>query len=695
MVTPRRVAVALAFVLPAGLLLVCMAPTPARAASRPTVVLAIWTEDPNANLVFDPAQSEPHDRLLRTLAAQRGVAVGLLSSVQTAYTRQQALLDISQGSRQPGSLYSGDPPVLRTVTEGGGASIRGWDEARRRARDVSVTLRPGTLAGAVPGGAGFVGVRGSEDVAVAAADEQGRVAASSTGPATTIGARTEQLLDTHQLVVVALPGGNAGRAALEDLLAARGPDELLLVAHLPPTPPEQGFGRAPVRFSRLPAFGYAVGRGGAGPAPEATSRAEDGDRTVRSASTRRPGLVSGIDIVPTVLGHLDVPVPDVVRGEPVRETSGVSAPRLEELRLRWNDVRAGRQSASLNGVVGISLLVLLFLGTVKGMRAALRPGLRIGALAVMWWPTMVLLVAGLEPSAKAAESAIIATTAVALGALTDWLLHWPRGPVLPSAVGLAAYTLDLATGGDLLTRSALGPSLISGARFYGISNELEPLLPILLLIGLAALVGWRERSRRLCVAYVVSGIALGLVVGWGRLGADVGGVLTIGGGFTVATLLMLPKGITRRALLLAALVPFLAIAALILVDLGLSGGSHLSRNLTRSEGFTDLWELVSRRYQLAFGVLGQGRALASFVGAVLAIAFALRNRTGLYAPLRGRAWPAALVGGLACGVMGAVTNDSGPVLLTNAVIALAAITAYVQGCPDLGPDAGALVARPA
>ena len=338
---------------------------------------------------------------------------------------------------------------------------------------------------------------------------------------------------------------------------------------------------------------------------------------------------------------------------------------------------------------------MLLLGAVRGMRGALRPGLRIGALAVMWWPTMVLLVAALEPSEKGAETALIATASVALGALTDALLRWPRGPVVPAAVGLAAYTLDLATGGNLLTRSALGPSLVSGSRFYGISNELEPLLPILLLLGLAALIGWRERSRRLCVVYVVSGIALGLIVGWGRLGADVGGVLTIGGGFTVATLVMLPKGITRRSLLVAALVPFLAIAALIVVDLGLSGGSHLSRNLTRSQGFTDLWELVSRRYQLAFGVLRQARTVPTFVGAALAIAFALRNRVALYAPLRGRAWPAALLGGLACGVMGAVTNDSGPVLLTNAVIALVAVTAYVQGCPDLAPDTDALVGRPA
>jgi hypothetical protein len=625
------------------------------------------------------------------------MAVGLMSAIQSDYARQQALLDISQGSRQPGSLYPGNPPVLRTVPDGAGATIGGWEAARRRARDVSVTLRPGTLAGAVPGGAGFVGAPGYDDVAVAAADERGRVAAFSSGPATTIGERVRRLTDSRQLVVVALPGGDLGRATLLELLAARGPSELLMVAHLPPTPSEQVFARAPIRFYRITTFGMAGAGSEAietGSSP-ATSGAPSRERSIRSASTRRPGLVEAIDILPTALDHLDVPVPDAVRGEAVRETSAISPHRLETLRLRWNDVRDGRQSSSLSGVLGISALVLLAIGTVRGMRAALRPGLRIGALAVMWWPTMVLLVAALEPADKGTEVALIATGSVALGALTDRLLRWPRGPVLPSAVALAAYTLDLATGGNLLTRSALGPSLISGARFYGISNELEPLLPILLLLGLAAVIGVRQPSRRLCAAYVVSGVALGLVVGWGRLGADVGGVLTIGGGFTVATLLMLPKGITRRAFLVASLVPFLAIGALIAVDLGLSGGSHLSRNLTRSQGFTDLWELVSRRYQLAFGILGQGRALSSFLGAGVGIAFALRNRAALYAPLRGRAWAAALVGGLACGVVGAVTNDSGPVLLTNAVIALAAITVYVQGCPELGPDAGALADRPA
>ena len=71
---------------------------------------------------------------------------------------------------------------------------------------------------------------------------------------------------------------------------------------------------------------------------------------------------------------------------------------------------------------------MLFLGAIKGIRATFRPGLRIGALAVMWWPTMVLFVAGLEPSAKGTETALIATASVALGALPTRSLRWPRGP---------------------------------------------------------------------------------------------------------------------------------------------------------------------------------------------------------------------------------------------------------------------------
>ena len=142
--------------------------------------------------------------------------------------------------------------------------------------------------------------------------------------------------------------------------------------------------------------------------------------------------------------------------------------------------------------------------------------------------------------------------------------------------------------------------------------------------------------------YAAAGLALLVVVGWGKLGADVGGVITIGAGVAVATLVMTPG--TRRSAgsSLTALVPVGALGVLIAIDLGLSGGSHLTRNLLRASDAGELLELVTRRYELAWRVLIGGNKPALFLGAVLAIAFAWRNRERLYGALPHRAWAAAL-----------------------------------------------------
>jgi len=151
----------------------------------------------------------------------------------------------------------------------------------------------------------------------------------------------------------------------------------------------------------------------------------------------------------------------------------------------------------------------------------------------------------------------------------------------------------------------------------------------------------------------------------------------VGLAVAAATLVMLPGGITKRSVIVALLVPVAAIGGLILLDLGLSGGDHLSRNLLRTENSRELWELVARRYELAFRVLKSGRTPAYFLGVVLAVLFAIRNRRWLYGESPHRAWIAVMVGGLGAGIGGMLANDSGPILLVNSVVALATVTAYL------------------
>ena len=94
-----------------------------------------------------------------------------------------------------------------------------------------------------------------------------------------------------------------------------------------------------------------------------------------------------------------------------------------------------------------------------------------------------------------------------------------------------------------------------------------------------------------------------------------------------------------------------------------------------------------RRYELAFNVLKTGAMPFVTALAVLSAAYAARYRERIYAPLRGSpAWRAALAGGLAAAVVGALFNDSGPMLLVFGVFVLACVTAYVRGDPRLARD---------
>jgi hypothetical protein len=616
---------------------------------------------PRALLVFlpgpAPAKARPAspDPLLRALE-RRPLATGLMGPTQGTYTPQQALLDITQGIRLSPPAYSPQlPGRLRLRVIGRSGVIVGWPPVLRRAASAPSDIVPGRLASAIPGGAGFAAVAGASTLdAVAAADRRGRVAEVSLGPASTVVARARGLLRRHRLVVVQLaPPLAAAERALDSLMATRGPEELLVAVQSPP------------RITSLQPLPIGIAaRGGAG-------------LGVTSDTTRTRGVVAGIDVLPTILRHLRLRVAPTVTGQPIRLEPRTAAPALERLRIRYSHVAPRRVLTLETMVAGWALLTLAL--AAAGGAAGARRGLRLGALAFLWTPTVVLVPSALDPPSAGVEAAVVAAGTFGLALLTDRLLPWPRGPIAPAAVCLAAYTFDLAAGTDLIELSLLGPNPRSGARFFGIGNELEPALPILLFVGLAALLSWRPRSRRMAFAFAALGTVLAAVVGSGYLGADVGGVITVSAGAAVATLAVLPGGVTRRGVAVAVCVPAAAVGLLALLDLVTGASSHFARNVLESQGGASLWDVVGRRYHLAYRALFRGLMPLSVTVSIAATVAAIAMRRRLYAALPGPAWRAALLGGLASGVVGALTNDSGPLLFVVAVVVLGVITAYLAG----------------
>jgi hypothetical protein len=633
-----------------------------------------------AVLAFLPSGGEDNpDPVLDRLDARPNLAIGLVSATQGVYSPEQMLLDLSAGSRTSAAVYHPrTPPRLELVPAGdGGGFIFQWTKVLERADTALAEIQPGLLASRIPGGAGYVGVRGRRNLeAVAAADRKGDVAQLSLGSASTMPARVKRLLAHHRLVVAGLPTAAKGDAVLDALLREHKRGDLLIVMQSPPR----------ARVPQLLPAGALLPDGANG--------------MLESPTTRLHGIVAAIDLPVTILDALHLKVPRGVKGQAVEAEGTRDAAELVTVEARLRVV-SGRRTPTVFALLFTWAALTLLLGVLADRRGV-RAGMRIGGLAMLWVLSLLLLTGWLAP-ARLTEVAIIVGGAFALGALTDRLVPWPRGPLVPATVAVVAYGTDLAFGSNLIIRSLLGVNPRSGSRFYGLGNELESTLVVLLIVALGALLMRRAdfdgppapfgtgpgRSRAAAAIVAAAGVVAAVFVGAGQLGADVGGVITVGGGIATMTLLMLPGTPSRRAIVIGLLTPVAAIAGLAGLDLVTGGDGHFTRTILQADSAQALWDVVERRYTLAFNVLKTGAMPFLTVIAVLAVAYAARHRERVYAPLRGSpAWRAALAGGLMAAVVGALFNDSGPILLVFGVFVLVCVTAYVRGGPHPADDAG-------
>lgn len=634
--------------------------------ARPTALIALLPIDTNP-----PPPGVLRPTVGDLIDGHPELALGMLSATQSGYSPQQALLDMTAGTRTSrGTYHPQNPPDMSLLPvpapRGSGAAsgtgqqglIVNWLAAVARAESAPADIYPGLLASSIPGGAGYAGIAGQGQTnleAVLASTRAGVVDEVSLGHGDTVAARATALLRRHRLVVALLPPGYAGDRQLDRLIAARGRRELLIALQDPP-------GASGPQLLWVGIAGLGTANAG-----------------LTSETTHIDGIAAAIDLLPTILRHLGEAVPPAVKGQPIATSGARSADALQKLDNRLGII-GPRRIPALETFM-LTWLGLMLLGGILRDRVGVRFAMRVGGLALVWLPAVVLGSAALMPSQQA-ELFLVAGGSFGLALLTERLVPWPRGPVVPAAVALVAYTLDLANRSYLVIRSLLGPSPRSGSRFYGLGNELEIALTIVLLVAVAAALPRRGRTRWNAAAFALGGIALAAVVGSGRLGADVGGIFTIAGGAAVATLLLLPGGLSKRAIGVAILAPAAGLAALAALDLATGGDSHFTRTVLHGSA-SDQLHTLKRRYELAWSIVIHGYGPLLTLLCALAVGYAIVHRDRIYATIRGdEVWRAALIGGLAASIAGSLFNDSGPTLLFIGVVALAFVTAYLRSPPS-------------
>ena len=408
------------------------------------------------------------------------------------------------------------------------------------------------------------------------------------------------------------------------------------------------------------------------------------DGNLTSDSTRMDGYVLSTDVAPTILRYLGIGVPAEMSGQPIRAEGTVDVAAIDALGARM-DVISSRRGP----VVGLPIVawLLLTLGVALAGGAALARGaVRVLALSVVYLPLLLLLGAALEPG-EVAEALLVGFGAPALAALTLVLLPGYRALAIASAVTVVAYAADVVAGSPLTSLSLLGPNPGLGVRFYGIGNELEALLAVLVVAGTGAgLTGFAVgASRRSAAAtFLVLGLLAAFVFAAGRFGADVGAAIVFPVGAAVAAVAIAGRG--RWPVMLAAIAAPLAVLALLaLVDLISGANGHLTRSVLDAGGFGDLADVAQRRLQLSIRSFARP-VLLVFLPVVMGLALAAYlKRDLLQAWLAGApALRAGLLGALAATAIGTLANDSGALLLEIGAAYLLAFTgfAWSESCRD-------------
>ena len=551
--------------------------------------------------------------------ADAGMAVGWVSAGHGIRTPAQTFLDIGQGARVSDSLYDEDlPGVIRIGPDG--VDPRQWERIIERAESAPGDVVPGLLAEAL-GGDAMADPRAGLGQLIAA-DREGRLQ------------RTIQTLTLAGDAPAAWLG--VTRAAATELPALAGqasPHHLVIALAVP---------RA--RGQRLIAAGF-VGAGFEG--------------VLESQTTRLDGLVSAIDIAPTILELGGRDLPGEMDGRVIGSDPDGGQEAVADLGRRLLEL-SPRRTPVVWANAGIWVL-LTGLACVAFGPAGRRLAVPWLAASMAILPAMLLVGAALQPS-EIAERLIVGLggPALAFGLLR---LAGPYGAfAIAAAVSVGGYAVDVVLGSELTALTVGGSNPSSGVRYFGIGNEHEAALSALTLAGIGSgVAAWAPDldARRAVALFAGLSIAAVLAFAPGRFGADVGAAITIPAGAAVAVAAMV--GASRRGWLLVLLAPVAGLGALIAIDLGSGGDAHFTRSVLDAEDSGAVADVLETRLRLAWGSF-ERNAASPFLWtalALLAAAFLARRRLRELIAEAPRPALAGLAGAIGAIGIGTAANDSG------------------------------------
>jgi hypothetical protein len=378
--------------------------------------------------------------------------------------------------------------------------------------------------------------------------------------------------------------------------------------------------------------------------------------SLTSDSTRRDGVVTDLDVIPTIAAFQGVVPPADSVGSPIEIIPGPPPFELHEryLAQRRMYVPVGTAGGIYLAVAGLGGIAVLALGRRVPERVRRVFGWACLSVAML---AASLLAAGHLPDLTYAAIVPFVALVTVFGTLAFAPLQHRDVLLVPAGIGLTVllfFVLEAALSWTAALTPFVGGSELDGGRFYGLPNAF-----IGLLIGGCLWVAHRLRTS----AGVALLLAAALFAGLPYLGSNLGGGVSL---FAAAGVWL---AVHERQRLgpwkgIGVFVGFtLGGLALLLAAHAVSPlETHVTRFEEQAGGLGGVLEKVGDRLQVGFDLIARNPfALIPVLGLPVTIAAVLWPPGPLRPSLLGHpAWRDAILVTLLAGVVAYLVNDSGP-----------------------------------
>lgn len=392
---------------------------------------------------------------------------------------------------------------------------------------------------------------------------------------------------------------------------------------------------------------------------------------IYSPTTHKAGLITNLDLAPTVLNYFAAEEADFLTGHPLSsKPAGNSLAAISE--LGKNAAATSRARLPVLKTYVVLQITVLFLWIASLFFPTHLPVsffllLQKICLMFMLIPLLLLIL----PLFHIFSTASI-FTALAVICFTLLLLDRYLKPALLSRftfIGLItslALLLDLITGQNLLSQSLLSYDPMIGARFYGIGNEYSGALLGSSILGASS---WLEKqaehlaANRLIILFFL--VSITFLVSAPAFGADAGGAVTCLFAFSVLCCYLWGKKIQPRIIGWIIITILLFLGFLCLIDLSREENTHIGLAVSsiKTEGLSNILNIIINKLNTNLRLIRYtiwSRFLLTTIAALTVLFFCpvgiIKKIFDKY-PLLGK----GLISISIASIVGLIVNDSGVV----------------------------------